>query len=119
MDLHNKTVDQYLATVPDAERAELERLRAFVRNLVPEAIESISYGMPAYKYKNKPLFYFAAFKDHLSVFATPGPNELLKDKLAAYKTSKGTIQFTLDHPLSDDLLTDILALRKAEIEATH
>lgn len=64
--------------------------------------------MPGFKYRGKYLVSFAAFKDHLSLFPGAEPIEALKDKLTDYETSRGTIQFTLDHPLSDDLLKEIL-----------
>lgn len=109
-------VDEYLAHVPEPKRIELERIRTFVKQLVPEAEESISYMMPAFKYKNKPLIYYAAFKNHLSVFPTSGPTEILKDKLKDFTVTKGTIQFTLEHPLSDGLLKDIVLTRVTEID---
>ncbi len=74
-------VDQYLTTVPKPKKQELERIRAIVRKVAPEAIELISYMMPAFKYKNKPLVYYAAFKEHLSLFPTSGPTEGAQGRL--------------------------------------
>jgi uncharacterized protein YdhG (YjbR/CyaY superfamily) len=108
-------IDDYLSNVPEPHKSELERIRQIVKQVVPEAQETISYGMPAFKYKNKPLIYFAAFKNHMSIFPTSGPTEELKDKLKSYKTSKGTIQFTVDKPLPESLITDILLIRQAII----
>ncbi|MEO6513437.1 MAG: DUF1801 domain-containing protein [Candidatus Saccharimonadales bacterium] len=110
-------VDTYLAQVPAPQKAELERIRALVKQSIPEAEESISYMMPAFKYKQKPLLYYAAFKHHMSVFPTSGPTETLKDKLTGFVVSKGTIQFTPEKPLPDALLKDILRVRMAEIDA--
>lgn len=109
-------VDTYLENVPEAQKAELLRIRTLVRKLVPEATESISYALPTFKYKNRPLLYYAAFKDHMSLFPTPGPAEQLSEKLAGYKVSKGTIQFTLEKPLPDSLITEIIHARLAEID---
>jgi uncharacterized protein YdhG (YjbR/CyaY superfamily) len=109
------TVDEYLAGLPRAESAELKRIRRLVKRWVPDAVESISYMMPAFKYKKKPLVYYAAFKKHLSLFPTPGPAEVLKAQLAQYQTSKGTIQFTVDKPLPEALLREIIFSRVAEI----
>ena len=108
-------VDDYLLGLEAPERAELERVRNIVKTTVPEAVESIGYGMPAFKYKGKPLFYYAAFTNHLSVFPTSGPTEELKDKLVGYKVSKGTVQFTLDKPLPESLIIDMLQSRLADI----
>src|SRR5882672_11738724 len=97
-------IDDYLNTISSPQKEELERIRAQVKQLAPEAEEVITYGMPGFKYKGKYLISFSAFKDHLSLFPGAGPIEELKDPLQAYTLSKGTIQFTLDHPLSDELL---------------
>jgi uncharacterized protein YdhG (YjbR/CyaY superfamily) len=73
--------------------------------------------MPAFKYKKRPLVYYAAFKNHLSLFPTSGPTETLKSKLTGYKVSKGTIQFTTENPLPDTLIKEIILARKSEIDA--
>ncbi len=101
-------IDDYLAPLDDPQKAELERVRGFITRIVPDAKEVLTYGMPGFKYRGKYLISFAAFKDHLSVFPGSGPIEELKDELKTYTTSKGTIQFTLEHRLSDELLTKII-----------
>lgn len=110
-------VDAYLASVAEPNRAELERIRKLVRQLVPDAEESIAYAMPSFKYKGKPLIYYNAFKDHLSLFAMPGPTAAVQEQLAGYTVTKGTIKFTLDNPLSDEIIGSLLSTRMAEIEA--
>lgn len=110
-----KKVDEYLEKVSEPQRVALERIRTIVRTLVPEAEETFSYMMPAFKYKHKPLLYYAAFTHHMSIFPTSGPTATLKDRLSDFAVSKGTIQFTLDHPLPDALLQEILACRIEEI----
>lgn len=104
-------VNNYLAGVQPDKRKELERIRAIVKAFVPDATESISYGMPTFKYDGKPLLYYAAFKNHLSIFPTPEPTEQLRDSLKSYKVSKGTIQFTLDKTLPKQIIEDILTIR--------
>lgn len=101
-------IDDYLQTAPAPERAELERVRKIVLQTAPEAEEYISYGIPAFKYKGKYLIGFAVFKDHLSLFPTPGPIAALKDKLGGFKLSKGTIQFTLDNALPEPLIQELV-----------
>ena len=110
-------IDELLEQTPPPERAELERIRQFVHELCPEATEVKTYGMPGFKYKNKYLLSFAAFKDHMSLFPGAGPTDILKSKLDGYTLSKGTIQFTLDHSLSDELLRDIIHLCIDRIDA--
>jgi uncharacterized protein YdhG (YjbR/CyaY superfamily) len=64
-------MDAYLAALPEDARATLETLRRVVRAAVPEAVETISYGMPTFKYSGKWLFYFAAAKKHCAIYGTP------------------------------------------------
>lgn len=109
-------VNKYLSNVPQPQRAELVRVRAVVKRLVPGAQESISYMMPAFTYKNKPLVYYAAFKNHLSIFPTSGPIEYLQNDLTGFKITKGTIQFTLQKPLPETLIQKIVLARKHEID---
>jgi uncharacterized protein YdhG (YjbR/CyaY superfamily) len=109
------TVDDLLAKVSPADRAELERIRNIVRNTVPDAIELVSYGIPSFKYQDKYLFGYYAYKSHLSLYPASEPIEILRDKLAPYKLSKGTIQFTLDNPLPESLIKELLTLRVASI----
>jgi uncharacterized protein YdhG (YjbR/CyaY superfamily) len=101
-------VDDYLETLGTPEKAALEHIRAIIHKMVPEAEEVKTYGMPGFKYRGKYLASFAAFKDHLSLFPGAEPVEVFRDKLRGYTTSKGTIQFTLDNSLPDELLADII-----------
>lgn len=111
MDLSIKNVDEYLAKQPEKNRVALTKLREFVRNLVPKAEEKISYGMPMYKFHGM-LVGFAGYKNHLGFY--PGSIvERFADDLKDFKTSKGTIQFTVDKPIPDELLKRII---EAKIE---
>ena len=108
------SIDDYLDGVPSAEaRAALERLRTIVREEVPDAQEAISYGMPAFKLSG-PFVWFGAFKGHCSFFAghTVGA---FADRLSGFKTAKGTVRFTPDKPLPDDLIRDIVRARVGEL----
>jgi uncharacterized protein YdhG (YjbR/CyaY superfamily) len=109
-------IDDYLAKIDAPQRAELERIRKIVKTTVPEVKEVISYGMPGFKYKDKYLIAFSAFKDHLSLFPTSRPVEELESKLSKYKLSKGTIQFTLDNPIPESLIKEILLVRINDID---
>ena len=111
-----KTVDEYLSVLPFDQKQYLEKLRALIKSKVPDAVESISYGLPAYKFKKKPLIYYGAFKTHLSLFAAgKAIIKLLAEELKDYKTSDGTIQFSTDKPLPDSLITKIIDLKLKEI----
>jgi uncharacterized protein YdhG (YjbR/CyaY superfamily) len=116
--LRPDTVDQYLAAVPPDARAALEKLRAQIMAAVPEAAESIAYEMPAYKYKGRPLVYFAAYKRHCSFFPASGAVvEKHAADLAAFDTDKGTIRFQPSKPLPAPLVRKLIKSRIAEIES--
>jgi uncharacterized protein YdhG (YjbR/CyaY superfamily) len=111
-----KTVDDYLATVPEPARGTLNKVRATIRSVVPaETEEVISYGMPAFKHK-KVLVWYAAFAEHCSLFPTPSVIERFKAELKGYKIAKGTIQFPVDKPLPASLLKKIVRSRLAQTE---
>ena len=109
-------IDTYLKTLSEPEAAELERMRDIVHEIVPDATEVISYGMPGFRYHGKYMLGFNAFKDHLSLFPTGGPVEKFKNKLGDFKLSKGTIQFTVVKPIPDLLLKQIVQERIREID---
>lgn len=111
-----KTVDEYLARVPQPARGTLGKMRAAIRSAVPrDAIEDISYGMPAFKYKGT-LVWFAAFSDHCSLFPTASVIEAFKDELKPYYTSKGTIHFPTGKPLPIALVKRLVKARVAQVE---
>ena len=111
-----KTVDDYLAALPEEARATLEKIRKTIRAAAPKATEAISYQMPMYKHYGM-LVGFAAFKGHCSLF--PGSNALatFQDELKDYETSKGTIRFPIGKPLPATLVRKIVKTRVAENEA--
>ena len=110
-----KTVNQYLASVPQPARSTLKRVRQAIRSAAPaETTEVISYGIPMFKYKGM-LIGFAAFPKHCSLFlATSSLLKTFKDELYRYKTSKGTIRFPTDKPLPANLVKKIVKARAAQ-----
>jgi uncharacterized protein YdhG (YjbR/CyaY superfamily) len=112
-----KNVDDYLAGVPQPARGTLNKIRAAIRSAVPpEATESISYGIPAFRHKGV-LVWFAAFSNHCSFFPTASVIEAFENELKGYSTSKGTIQFPTDKPLPAALIKKMVKLRLAQIES--
>ncbi|MFA9390655.1 MAG: iron chaperone [Prolixibacteraceae bacterium] len=108
------SIDHYIADQPNEKiRSELNQIRATIRKSAPLAQEVISYGMPAFK-QNGMLAYFAAFKDHLSFFPGASGVEVFKDHLTAYKTSKGTIQFSFQQTVPLELIAEIVKFRVQE-----
>jgi uncharacterized protein YdhG (YjbR/CyaY superfamily) len=111
-----KSIDEYLAGVPEPARTTLLKVRSVIRASIPEgAVETISYGMPAFKYKGM-LVWFAAFSDHCSLFPTSSIIELFKNDLKDFVTSKGTIHFPLDRPLPAALIRKMMKAKVAENE---
>ncbi len=108
-------VDDYLKTLDPPQKAELSRVQTIIEKHVPQAEACITYGMPGYKYNKKYLVAFAAFKNHMSLFPGGEAVEMLGDKLEGYKTSRGTVQFTLEKPLPTDLIIALLDARLAGI----
>jgi len=112
-----KTVDEYLAGVPEPARSTLNKIRAAIRSAVPpEASETISYRIPAFKYKGV-LLWFAAFRNHCSFFPTASVIDAFKNELKGYSISKGTIQFPTDKPLPAALVKKMVKVRVAQNES--
>jgi uncharacterized protein YdhG (YjbR/CyaY superfamily) len=113
----SKDVDKYLAAVSEPARSTLTTLRATIRSAVPpDATEGISYGIPTFKYKGA-LVWFAGFSKHCSFF--PGSLAVIaafKNELKDCQTSKGTIRFPVDKPLSATLVRKLVKARIAENE---
>lgn len=106
-------VNKYIANLPLEQQIALERVRQIIKKTVPEAIEFISYKMPAYHCHGM-IGGFAAFKNHCSFF--PWNAKTIEDfatELKDFKTSAGTIQFTPDKPIPEELLQKILRYRVA------
>jgi len=108
-------IDDYLKNVTEPQKSQLERVRTIIKDLLPGAEEVISYGMPGFKYHGKYVIGFAAFKDHLSLFPTAEPIEVLKDRLKDYKLAKGTIQFTVDTPVPQEIIEELVKIRLTSI----
>jgi uncharacterized protein YdhG (YjbR/CyaY superfamily) len=110
-----KTVDEYLASIPEPARGTLKHVRAVIRSVVPaETTEVISYGIPTFKY-NRGLVALAAFANHCSFFPLGSSAlEPFKEVLHEFRVSKGTLHFPLDKPLPDALVKKIVKARIAQ-----
>ena len=114
MNTEIKTVEEYIAGFPEEVKEKLEKIRKIIKDQASDAVENISYGMPAYKTNKKPLIYFAGFKHHIGLYATPSGHEAFKQQLSGYKQGKGSVQFPLDGPIPYDLIREIVAFRVKE-----
>ncbi len=114
--LKPKNTDDYITAFPKEVQEILEGVRATIKKTVPNAVEAISYGMPAFKINGKALVYFAAFKNHIGFYALPSGNEAFQKELSKYKTGKGSIQFPLHEEMPWKLIEDIVKFRVKEIQ---
>lgn len=112
---HSAEIDTYLANLPHEQRDALEHLRATIRATAPDAVEAISYAIPTFKYRGRPLIYFGAAKDHCAIYGMSA--EAHQDELAAFDTSKGTIRFQPAKPLPAALVEKLVKARIAEIDS--
>jgi uncharacterized protein YdhG (YjbR/CyaY superfamily) len=110
----SSSIDEYIAMFPKEVQAKLKELRTLIKSITLESAETISYGMPTFKLNDKSLVYFAAFKNHIGFYPFPSGIEAFKQETTDYVTSKGTIQFPLNHPLPKDLITKIVKFRIKE-----
>jgi uncharacterized protein YdhG (YjbR/CyaY superfamily) len=111
-------IDAELATLPGEMRAALQALRRTIQAAAPDAVEAISYGAPAFRYRGRALVAYRAAKAHGSLFPmSPAVIEAHRADLTGYDTAKGTIRFTPDRPIPGPLVTAIVRDRIAEIDA--
>ncbi len=113
-----KSIDEYIATKPEAIQGVLTRVRSIIRKALPGAEETISYQIPAYKLHGRAVLYFAGWAQHFSLYpATGGLADAFQDELAKYKVTKGTIRFPLSEPVPVKLIERIAKFRAKEAAA--
>jgi uncharacterized protein YndB with AHSA1/START domain/uncharacterized protein YdhG (YjbR/CyaY superfamily) len=105
-----KTIDEYIRSFPENVQVILEKIRRTIRKEAPEATETISYQMPAFKL-NGNLVWFAGFKNHIGFYPVPSGIEAFKEEASPYIAGKGTLQFPLDKPIPYDLIRKIVIFR--------
>jgi uncharacterized protein YdhG (YjbR/CyaY superfamily) len=111
-----RDIDQYLATLDEPKRSTLEALRTSILEIVPEAEQTISYGMPAFRVSGKTVAGFAAFKNHLSYLPHSGSVlSEVDDDLAGYERSRGALRFAIDEPLPKPLVRKLVITRMRQL----
>jgi len=111
-----KSVDEYIASQPEAVQGVLERVRSTIRKAVPGAEEVISYKIPTYKLRGGPVLYFAGWKQHYSLYpATDHVVAAFNDDLVPYQVNNGTIRFPLSQPVPVRLIERIAKFRAKEV----
>lgn len=114
----SQQIDAILAALPADQRAALQSLRQMIAAAAPDAVEAISYALPAFKYRGRPLVSYGASKAHVAFYVmSPATMEEHKGLLAGHATSKGGIRFQPDKPLPKALVTTLVKARMAETDA--
>ena len=106
--------DQYIQQFPENVQEILRNIRQLIIDNAPLAEEMMAYGVPAYKTNNKPLVYFAAFRNHIGFYAAPSGHTEFSDELSQYKQGKGSVQFPLNKPMPYELIEKIVKFRVVE-----
>lgn len=111
--IKHKNIDDYINSFPEEIQNILTQIRTSIKEIIPEASEKISYGIPTF-YLNGNLVHFAAYKNHIGFYpGASGIEEFLKE-ISKYKNSKGAVQFPLKEDLPIDLIKKIVAFRVNE-----
>lgn len=97
-------IDEYIANFPEDVQHILQNIRKIGHEIIPQAEETISYGIPTLKLNDKYVFYFAGYKKHVSVYPIPPVPESFQKEIKPFIKGKGTLQFPLDKPIPFDLI---------------
>ena len=108
-----KDIDEYIAGFPPDIQTVLQKIRRVISEAAPGALETIKYRMPTFT-MNGNLVHFAAYKGHIGFYPTPSAIEHFKNELAAYRSSKGAVQFPVDKPVPFELISKIVRFRVQE-----
>jgi len=108
--------EEYVNGFSESVMNSLTELQKVIHTANPQAKLCISYGMPAFKYKGKPLVYFAAFKNHIGFYPTAAGIKAVESELTSYKHSKGAIQFPIDKKIPLALIKRIVKIRTSQID---
>jgi uncharacterized protein YdhG (YjbR/CyaY superfamily) len=109
-------IEWYLARLPADQRQLLEHVRAVIRRVLPGAVETISYGMPTFKLAGRGVMSYAGWKAHASLY--PLTDSFLAEHaeaLTGYERTKGSVHFTVDHPLPDEVIAELVLARVADL----
>ncbi len=101
-------IKEYINKQQSPQKEILQKIRRLIKKIEPKAIECMSYGVPAFKIRNKNLLMYASFKNHIGVYPEPETIKVFKKELMGYKTTKGAIRFDLENPIPYKLIEKII-----------
>ncbi|MDQ7992231.1 MAG: DUF1801 domain-containing protein [Propionicimonas sp.] len=108
----------YLADLPEPQRSAIEQVYARARKLVPDAVDGVSYGMPALRYRGKALLSVMNARDHIGLYPfSPAAIDGVRGDLEGFSLAKGTVRFTADHPIPEPVLDRLILARAEQIDA--
>ncbi|MFM1878435.1 MAG: hypothetical protein RLZZ241_1301 [Bacteroidota bacterium] len=111
------SVNQYISGFPEATQIALNQVRKCIQEILPEAEETLKYGIPTYVYKKKNMVHFGGYKRHVGFYPTPRVLKHFEDEIAGFVSSKGAVQFPLDTPMPFELIAAMTAYRKEQVDA--
>ena len=115
---NDSPIDAYLANLRAEQREALQRLREQIARLVPDAVETISYGMPAFKLQGHALMWFAAWRAHCSIYPLTGTfAKANADAVKVFRGTKGSLHFTARAPLPEALVERLVRARLSDLES--
>ncbi len=109
-----QSVDEYIATFPEATQKVLEEVRSIIKSVAPEAKEKISYQIAAFELGGRNLIHFGGWKKHVSLYPIPAGSEAFNQEIAKYADGKGTVKFPLDKSLPVKLIARAVKYRLAD-----
>ncbi len=108
------TIDEYISTFPEGIQAILEKVKQAIQKAAPDAVETMSYGIPTFDLNGKHLVFFAGWKHHISLYPLPAGDAAFQQEISHYKRAKGTIQFPLDKPIPYGFVEQIVTFLMME-----
>jgi len=106
-------ISAYISQFPENVQVKLNEMRALIRSLAPEAIETFSYQMPTFNLEGN-LVHFAGYKNHIGFYPAPSGISIYEDEIKKFKYAKGSVQFPIESALPVDLITRIVKFRVEE-----
>ena len=111
----NQKIDTFISKYPKNVQEILQKIKSCIQEEVPEAEETIVYGIPTFKLNGKNLVHFSAFKNHIGFYPTPSGIVAFKNELSQYKTAKGSVQFPLNKSIPFEMIKKIIKFRALEL----
>lgn len=101
------TVDEYLAGIPDEVRPILQKVRETIRSTIPDAEETISYGIPTFRLAGKYVLYFAGWKTHVGVYPVSRGDDEFEQAVGPYRAAKDSLHFSYAKPIPFELIARV------------